>query len=70
MDMDQIIEDVKKPEKGKRDVVKFFNEHVFQLNFYRSDASTRLTRITANIIQRSHVLFSRRDSDFVGHYVR
>ena len=33
--MDQIKDDIKKPEKGKRDLIKMFRERVLQLNFYR-----------------------------------
>lgn len=39
--MKKAIEEVKKPEKGKRDIIKFINERVFKLNFYRYTTSIR-----------------------------
>lgn len=33
--MDTVIEDVKDPEKAKRDIFQYIHDEVFRLNFYR-----------------------------------
>jgi len=33
--MERMLDDAKKPQQAKKDVIKFFNDRVFRLNFYR-----------------------------------